>query len=76
MNKDAKKLARIIEEDGWVLVRGGKSGHKNYKHPIKPGRVTIPMKNIKRNIILSVLRQAGINGSYTDFKNYKFKKQT
>ena len=68
MDKYAKKLERIILADGWVPVKGGRSGHKNYVHPIKPGRVTIPLRNIKRNIILSVLRQAGIGGSYTDFK--------
>ena len=35
-----RDLIRLIENDGWYLVvtRGS---HRQYKHPIKPGRVTI-----------------------------------
>jgi predicted RNA binding protein YcfA (HicA-like mRNA interferase family) len=31
---------RLIEDDGWVLVvtRGS---HRQFKHPTKPGRVTV-----------------------------------
>jgi predicted RNA binding protein YcfA (HicA-like mRNA interferase family) len=35
--KDAIKL---IEADGWYLVVT-KGSHRQYKHPTKPGRVTI-----------------------------------
>ncbi|OPY37898.1 MAG: YcfA-like protein [Methanoregula sp. PtaU1.Bin051] len=30
----------MIEDDGWYLVVM-KGSHRQYKHPVKPGRVTI-----------------------------------
>jgi predicted RNA binding protein YcfA (HicA-like mRNA interferase family) len=30
----------LIERDGWYLV-ATKGSHRQYKHPMKPGRVTI-----------------------------------
>jgi len=34
---------RQIEQDGWYLVRT-RGDHRQYKHPSKPGRVTVPGK--------------------------------
>lgn len=52
-------LIRVIESDGWYLARQT-GGHLQFKHPIKPGLVTIPCSKIKKNIELSVYRQAGL----------------
>ena len=58
----SKDLIRLIEEDGWVLrrVRGS---HYQYKHPTKPGLVTIPhpRKDIPKGTLKNILRQAGLN---------------
>lgn len=35
-----RDVIRLIVEDGWFPVKG-KGGHQQYKHPTKPGRVTI-----------------------------------
>jgi predicted RNA binding protein YcfA (HicA-like mRNA interferase family) len=35
-----RDVIRLIEEDGWYLVRI-KGSHRQYKHPTKPGLVTI-----------------------------------
>jgi predicted RNA binding protein YcfA (HicA-like mRNA interferase family) len=37
----SRELIARLKEDGWILfhVRGS---HHQYKHPDKPGRVTIP----------------------------------
>lgn len=61
MSKNAEyhKLVKTIKKDGWVLTRQS-GGHEQYKHISKPGVVTIPRRNIKKNIELSVLRQAGL----------------
>lgn len=56
-----KELIKLIEEDGWYLARQT-WGHRQFKHPIKRGIVTVPYK-IKKNIELSVMRQAGIKRS-------------
>lgn len=53
-----KELIKIIEQDGWFLARQT-GGHRQFKHPIKPGIVTVPYR-ITKNIELSVMRQAGI----------------
>ncbi|MYK18523.1 type II toxin-antitoxin system HicA family toxin [Candidatus Poribacteria bacterium] len=38
--------------------------HHHYKHPNKPGRVTVPhpKKNLRKQTLLSICRQAGWNG--------------
>ncbi|MGQ9627643.1 MAG: type II toxin-antitoxin system HicA family toxin [Anaerolineae bacterium] len=35
-----REVIKLIEADGWYLVRM-KGSHRQYKHPTKPGRVTI-----------------------------------
>lgn len=35
-----RDVIKLIEEDGWYLVVT-KGSHRQYKHPAKPGRVTI-----------------------------------
>ncbi len=37
----AKVAIRALERDGWDLVRTSGS-HKHFKHPVKPGLVTVP----------------------------------
>lgn len=56
---DSKDLVKLVQRDGWYLVRQT-GGHMQFKHSIKKGLVTIPTRNIKKNIELSVLRQAGL----------------
>lgn len=53
---------RMIEKDGWyhVATRGS---HRQYKHPTKPGRVTIAGKfsdTIAPGTLNSILKQAGL----------------
>jgi len=35
-----REIIKLIEADGWYLVTTVGS-HRKYKHPLKPGRVTI-----------------------------------
>ena len=53
---------RLIERDGWYQVKA-KGGHRQYKHPTKPGRVTIPGKcsdDLHPKTARSILQQAGL----------------
>ncbi len=57
-----REIIRLIEEDGWFLVvtRGS---HRQYKHPAKPGRVTIAgamSDEVAPGTRLSILKQAGL----------------
>ena len=57
----SRELIRIIEADGWYRV--SQSGaHWQFKHPTKPGRVTIvhPKRDVPIGTAHSVFRQAGI----------------
>jgi predicted RNA binding protein YcfA (HicA-like mRNA interferase family) len=50
----------MIEDDGWYLVVT-KGSHRQYKHPVKPGRVTIagnPADDIAPGTMNSILKQA------------------
>lgn len=50
----------MIEEDGWYLV-ATKGSHRQYKHPVKQGRVTIaghPGHDLAPGTLNSVLKQA------------------
>ncbi len=53
---------RMIEKDGWYLVPA-RGGHRQYKHPTKRGRVTIPGKagkDVPPGTLNSILKQAGL----------------
>ena len=58
----ARELEKMLLEDGWY-VKNQKGSHRQYKHPSKPGKVTIPFhkgKELNKIIELSILRQAGL----------------
>ena len=43
---DAKELEKILKKDGWTAVKQ-KGSHRQYKHPTKPGKITIPFHGHK-----------------------------
>jgi len=52
----------MIEQEGWYLVVT-KGSHRLYKHPDKPGRVTIsghPSEDISPGTLMSIKKQAGL----------------
>ena len=57
----AKKLRKIIEADGWYIVRQDGS-HAQFKHPVKKNLTTIPIhdKDMKKGTAMGVLKQVGI----------------
>jgi predicted RNA binding protein YcfA (HicA-like mRNA interferase family) len=57
----SREMIRMIEDDGWYLV-AVKGSHHQYKHPFKPGRVTInpPDSDLPKGTINSILKQAGL----------------
>jgi len=57
-----RDVVRLIESDGWYLVVM-KGSHRQYKHPTKPGRVTIaghPGHDLAPGTLSSILKQAGL----------------
>jgi predicted RNA binding protein YcfA (HicA-like mRNA interferase family) len=57
-----REVIRMIEEDGWVLVRT-RGSHRQYKHATKKGLVTIAghaRDDIAPGTLNSILKQAGL----------------
>lgn len=59
---NSSDLIRLVERDGWVLVKV-KGSHHQFKHPTKKGKVTIPhpKKDVPEGTAKSILKQAGLN---------------
>ncbi|HEX2380736.1 MAG TPA: type II toxin-antitoxin system HicA family toxin [Methyloceanibacter sp.] len=57
-----REVIRLIEADGWYLV-ATRGSHRQYRHPAKPGRVTIagkPSDDLAPGTLNSVLKQEGL----------------
>lgn len=57
-----REIVAIIEADGWRLVRI-RGSHHHYKHPTKPGVVTVPgarNDDLAFGTVRSVYKQAGL----------------
>ena len=55
-----RDVLKLIEADGWYKVKS-KGGHRQYKHPTKPGRVTIaghPNDDLGPETLNSIFKQA------------------
>lgn len=57
----ATEVEKIILKDGWYFVKQVGS-HRQYKHPTKPGKVTIPFHtgDLDKGTVNSILKQAGL----------------
>ena len=58
-----KEMEDKIKADNWHLVKI-EGSHHHYKHPTKPGKVTIPFhtkpKDLDKKTVNSILKQAGL----------------
>lgn len=58
-----RDVIKVIETDGWLFLRQ-RGSHRQYRHPTKPGKVTIagkPSDEMAPGTLGSVFRQAGID---------------
>ena len=57
----ALEVEKIILKYGWYFVKQVGS-HRQYKHPTKPGKVTIPFHtgDLDKGTVNSILKQAGL----------------
>jgi len=56
------EVLRMLAEDGWYLV-ATKGSHRQFKHPAKPGRVTVPgnpSNDLAPGTLNSILKQSGL----------------
>ncbi|MCE5279218.1 MAG: type II toxin-antitoxin system HicA family toxin [Planctomycetaceae bacterium] len=59
-----RNAIKLILADGWYQV-AQRGSHRQFKHPHKPGRVTIagkPSEDLAPGTYNSILKQAGLKG--------------
>ena len=59
-NMKVKEIIKLIEKDGWFQV-AQRGSHRQFKHSVKSGRVTISgklSKDIPQGTLNSILKQA------------------
>ena len=57
-----RDMIRQLEEEGWMLV-ATKGSHRQFKHPSKPGRLTVagkPSDDLAPGTMNSIMKQAGL----------------
>jgi predicted RNA binding protein YcfA (HicA-like mRNA interferase family) len=57
-----RDVIRRLLDDGWVQV-SQRGSHRRFRHPTKPGKVTVPGKpsdDLPEGTYRSILRQAGL----------------
>lgn len=57
----SREVIQMLKADGWYEVNC-EGDHHQYKHPTKPGRVTVthPRKDFPIKTLKSIAKQAGI----------------
>lgn len=60
-----REVQRRLEADGWRELPGGKTSHKQFKHPEKPGKVTVPCHpgDINPVTLKNIEKQSGVSMS-------------
>ena len=62
MATKVREILRRLRDDGWYHI-GTTGGHRQFRHPAKPGKVTVsgaPGKDIAPGTLNSILKQAGL----------------
>ncbi len=56
-----REIESIILKNGWYQVKQ-KGSHHQYKHPTKPGKVTIPEHggDLNPDTVKAIMKQAGL----------------
>jgi predicted RNA binding protein YcfA (HicA-like mRNA interferase family) len=56
------EILRLLADEGWLLV-ATRGSHRQFKHPVKPGRVTVPGRpsdELASGTLNSIRKQAGL----------------
>lgn len=58
---NSRQLIKLVTDDGWYFYSAVGS-HHHYRHPSKPGKVTIPhpKKDLPIGTVKQILKQAGL----------------
>lgn len=58
---NSREIIKLLEANAWFHV-GTEGDHWHFKHPLKPGKVTVvhPAKDIKIKTLRSIEKQSGL----------------
>lgn len=59
-----RDILKLLHDDGWYIVNQ-EGSHRQFKHPSKPGRVTVagkPGDDLAPGTLNSILKQAQLKG--------------
>jgi len=57
-----REIIRLLEDDGWFLI-AMRGSHRQFKHPTRPGRVTVagkPSEDLAPGTLNSISKQSGL----------------
>ena len=57
-----REIITLLEDEGWYLVNQ-EGSHRQFKHPVKNGRVTVaghPSHDLSPGTLNSIFKQAGM----------------
>jgi len=54
MKISSDEMVKKLQSDGWYPA-GQRGSHRNFKHPTKPGKVTVPME--KKDLPIGIEKQ-------------------
>ncbi|MDR2488215.1 MAG: type II toxin-antitoxin system HicA family toxin [Desulfovibrio sp.] len=59
----AREVIQRLKADRWYELPGKKTGHKQFKHPSKPGKVTVSMHSgdIPKWTLKKIEEQSGVS---------------
>lgn len=59
---DSKAVIKRLKDDGWYELTSTGTSHRQFKHPEKPGRVTVkhPDRDIPIGTLKSIEKQSGV----------------
>ena len=58
----AREIIKALEAEGWAEARVT-GGHRHFKHPSRPGLVTVPVHgsaDVKLAVLRSIEKQSGV----------------
>ncbi len=57
----SREIIKLLEKDGWIK-HNQRGSHCQFKHPFKPGKVTVPhpRSDFPKKTVESILKQAGL----------------
>ena len=56
------EVIRLLQADGWIEMKSKDTDHRQFKHPTKPGKVTVrghKNEGLSQFLLNSIWKQAG-----------------